>query len=223
MLKKLLPFISPAAFLYYLRKIGYEKKYLSKHLRIGIYSSIKDSSIGNFVFINDNVSVKNSNIGDHTYINSYSSVYCVDIGKFCSIASNVTIGISTHPCSLVSTHPAFYSNSKLFKTFSDKVYINESGNVKIGNDVWIGEGVLIMGGIKIGDGAILAAKSVVTRNVEPFEIVGGVPAKTIRFRFEPEVILKILKSEWWNNSEEWFSENFKLFHDTCSFLKYFNL
>jgi acetyltransferase-like isoleucine patch superfamily enzyme len=175
------------------------------------------------VFINDNVSVKNSNIGDHTYINSYSSVFCAEIGKFCSVASNVTIGLSTHPCNLVSTHPAFYSSNKLFKTFSDKVYFYEDENIDIGNDVWIGEGSLILGGAKIGDGAIIAAKSVVTRNVEPFEIVGGVPAKTIRFRFEPEVRLKILKSEWWNNSEEWFAENFKLFHDTPSFLKYFNL
>jgi acetyltransferase-like isoleucine patch superfamily enzyme len=223
MVKNLLPFISPAAFLYFLRKKSLEIKYKDKKLRIGLYSSIKGSTIGNYVFINEKVSVKNSSVSDHTYINSNSSVYCARIGKFSSIAAKVTIGLSTHPSNLVSTHPAFYSNNQLFKTYSDKVYFKENQEIIIGNDVWIGEGALILGGVNIGDGAIVAARSVVTKNVEPFEIVGGVPAKTIRFRFEPEIRLKIQKSEWWNNDEEWFVENFKIFHDVNCFLKYYQL
>jgi acetyltransferase-like isoleucine patch superfamily enzyme len=221
--KKILPFISPTTFLYLLRKKGLERKYSDKKLIIGLYSSIKESIIGEYVFINERVAIKNSSIDDHSYINSNSSVFYAQIGKFSSIASNVTIGLSMHPSRLISTHPAFYSNSKMFRTFSDKNYFKEIENITIGNDVWIGEGALIMGGVKIGDGAIIAARSVVTKDIEPFEIVGGVPAKTISFRFEPEIIAKIQKSEWWNNNEEWFLKNYKIFHSVKCFLEYFNL
>jgi len=221
--KNLLPFISPTTFLYFIRKRNLENKYKGKKLKIGLYSSIRNSDLGNYVFIGEKVSIKNSFIGDHTYINSSSSVYCARIGKFSSIASNVTIGLSIHPSNLISTHPAFYSNNQLFKTYSDKVYFKESCDIIIGNDVWIGEGALILGEVNIGDGAIIAARSVLTKNVEPYEIVGGVPAKNIRYRFAPELRLKIIETRWWDKDEEWFLQNFKLFHDINSFRHYFNI
>lgn len=223
MIKKILPFISPTTFFHFLRKKSLEKKYKNNHVMIGIYSSVKNSVLGNYVFIRENVSIKNSDIGDNTIINSNAAICFSKIGKFSSIGSNVILGLSMHPSDLISTHPAFYSNNKPFKTYSDRMYFEETLKITVGNDVWIGEGALVMGGIKIGDGAIIAAKAVVTKNVEPYEIVGGVPAKTIRYRFEPEIRSKIQQTKWWNQEEKWFIENFKLLHNVDAFLKYFNL
>src|SRR5690606_12842951 len=111
------------------------------------------------------------------------------IGRFCSIGSDARIGLGgTHPTDRVSTHPAFYSpmpRSQL--TFAQKASFEEyPGSVIIGNDVWIGAGATIVDGVSIGDGAIVAARSMVTKDVPPYAIVGGVPSKLIRYRIPEE-------------------------------------
>ena len=118
------------------------------------------------------------------------------IGKFCSIAPDVRIFLAgEHRTDTVSTYPfdhMFLDGEKLPRVSASK------GPVVIGNDVWIGDGALILSGIEIGDGAVVAARAVVTRNIPPYSIVGGVPADLIRMRFEPAVIAALRRISWWN-------------------------
>ncbi len=207
----------------YLKKKKIERKYHNVNLIIGLQSTITNSEIGKHVYIGNNVEVYASSLGNHSYINSKSRLLNVNVGKFCSIASNVIFNLGIHPTNYISTHPAFYANNKNFKTFADKIYLKEENPlIKVGNDVWIGERALIMGGIKIENGAIIAAGAVVTKDVPAFSIVGGVPAKIIRYRFSSDTIDKIQNLKWWDNNEDWLEKNYLLFLDVKKFLQYFN-
>lgn len=155
-----------------------------------------------------------------------------NIGRFCSIAPNVSCNNGIHPykAPFVSTAPCFYSLcSQNGKTFAQKQLINElrysddneKYAVTIGNDVWICEGAFINGGIHISDGAIVLAHAVVTKDVPPYAIVGGVPAKILDYRYDEETIKWLLKIKWWNNSKEWFEKNWELMSDINKFKQYY--
>ncbi len=155
-------------------------------------------------------------MGYGSYIGSNSCIYG-KIGRYCSIAGNVRTVLGVHPTkNFVSTHPTFFSlkrqNGYTFVTeqkFNEAKYADETKkySIIIGNDVWIGDSALLMSGVTIGDGAIVAAGAVVTKDVPPYAIVGGVPAKIIRYRFSEEEIKFLLDFKWWNRSEEWLKEN----------------
>jgi chloramphenicol O-acetyltransferase type B len=191
-----------------------------KNIIISVGCDLNNSEFGNNIYIGENITLVNSSIGDYSYINNNSKIKNTTIGKFCSIGPNVQIILGKHPAHFISTHPIFYSNNKPFKTFTDKTHIDEYDSVIIGNDVWIAEGVLIPGGVKIGDGAIITARSVVTKDVEPYSIVGGIPAKHIKYRFDDALIQKIHNSEWWNWEIEELRLNFQLFLNINSFINY---
>ena len=172
----------------------------------------------------EGVSISNSYIGIGTYIGKDSLLDNVKIGRFCSIASNVKVVAATHPLEkFVSTHPSFYStlkqagfcfvNMQLF----DEFRTIEGRYAIIGNDVWIGPDVTLLGGIQIGDGAVILASSVVTKDVEPYSIVGGVPAKLLKYRFEPIMIKKLLEIKWWNWTFEEIRARAQYFIDIDSF------
>ncbi|NKD28413.1 CatB-related O-acetyltransferase [Enterococcus casseliflavus] len=112
-----------------------------------------------------------------------------------------------------STHPAFYSIKKQANityvndtTFDENRMIDENTSVRIGNDVWIASDVKILEGVNIGNGSIIATGAVVTKNVEPYSIVGGVPAKLIKYRFEEKKIIEIMSTKWWENDLDWFKK-----------------
>ncbi len=179
-----------------------------KKIQIGYLSVFKNVQFGyRNTFYND-IRISNSTLGDYVYVANNTEIANAKIGSFCSIGPKVKIVLGTHPSSFVSTFPAFFSTRKQCQvTFTDKNYIEEIGNVVIGNDVWIGYGVVILDNITIGDGAIIAAGAVVTKNVEPYTIVGGVPARLIRKRFDDKVINELLKIKWWEKDENWIREN----------------
>ncbi len=179
--------------------------------------------------IRENTSIGNSKIGYGTYIDSNSNLDNSKIGRFCSIANNVTVIKYTHPTkNNVSTHPAFFSVLKQAgfsyvneNLFEEELFWNriDKVTVKIGNDVWIGCHAIIMGGVEIGDGAIIAAGAIVTKDVLPYSIVGGVPAKPIKKRFSENEINFLLEYKWWNKPFEWISQNAKYFQDINQFIK----
>jgi acetyltransferase-like isoleucine patch superfamily enzyme len=167
-----------------------------------------------------NTQVINSSIGKHTYIQKSSTVVNAEVGKFCSIASFVSIGPGVHKIDGVTTHPAFYlKNTPLLLTFSDTDIFESSKRTIIGNDVWIGEKAIILDGVSIGNGAVIASGAVVHKDVPPYAIFGGVPAKLIRYRFSEEIILKLLQSEWWDWPESVLAEEFSSFADVKEFEK----
>ncbi|WP_319001428.1 CatB-related O-acetyltransferase [Burkholderia cepacia] len=130
-------------------------------------------------------------IGAWTYSNAGTDIKHATIGRYCSIAPRVTISPNRHPTNWLSTHPAVLSRS--CPQYDDSV----NRTVVIGNDVWIGTGAIIMAGVTIGDGAVIGSNTIVTRDVNRYEIVAGSPARTIRNRFSDEIIDKLLKLQWW--------------------------
>ena len=174
----------------------------------------------------------------HLGYGSYIGPHCSltgRIGRFTSIAPYVRCNHGKHPTTYphVSTAPCFFSlnpshaqngstfaNEQLFEEFSFADSEKKYG-VIIGNDCWIGEGAFLVGGITIADGAVIMAHAVVTKDVPPYAIVGGVPAKIIGYRYSEEDIKFIQKTEWWNNTPEWFIRNWQLLTDINKFKIYY--
>ncbi len=210
----------------YLKKILFKNKnilfekesIIDKRCLFGGYNSIGTRTI----FLS-------SEIGEGSYISSDCRLNKIKIGKFCSIGQNVKNSIGRHPSkTFVSTHPAFFSNQKQAgfsfvdkTTFKEHLYIDKEKlfHCSIGNDVWIGNEVTIFDGVNIGDGAIIANRAVVTKDVEPYSIVGGVPSKLIRKRFSKQIIQKLLQFKWWNKDFGWIMKNKNSFSNIDEFNK----
>jgi acetyltransferase-like isoleucine patch superfamily enzyme len=141
--------------------------------------------------------------GSFSYVNEQSLMRSVEVGRFTSIGPHFLCGYGEHPSHLVSTSPVFYSTRNQCGTsFADRDHFAEASATSIGHDVWVGTRVFVRDGVRIGNGAIIAAGAVVVRDVPDYAIVGGVPARVIRFRFSDEAIREMLEIEWWNWSED---------------------
>lgn len=153
-----------------------------------------DAQVGEFSRIGHRVTLVQSEVGRFSYLSVGADVQRAKIGSFCSIASEAKIGGGTHPTHFVSTSPLFYSNrDQLPVQWVDRPLFDDSQPVEIGDDVWIGTRALVLDGVKVGTGAIVGAGAVVTKNVPPYAIVGGVPARVIRYRFDEKTIGELLK------------------------------
>ena len=153
-------------------------------------------------------------IGKYTYgfeniiINDWGEGYHVEIGAFCSIARRCNIYVGgNHRKDWITTYPFGILHKNIFTNPNALSLPISNGNVIIGNDVWIGDNVTIMSGVTIGDGAIIACDSHVVKNVEPYSIVGGNPAKIIKYRFSKDIIESLLEIKWWNWCDDKINEN----------------
>tara|TARA_R110002050_G_scaffold98117_1_gene203854 strand:- start:7752 stop:8399 length:648 start_codon:yes stop_codon:yes gene_type:complete len=187
-----------------------------KHVKFGKSTEISlNCSFGQNVNIGGRCILDSVSVGDFSYINYNSIIKVTSIARFCSIGPNVVMGLGNHPSSVfVSTSPHFY----LKENFADKDYFDQFSKVHIGNDVWIGANVTVLNGVTIGNGAIIGANSVVTKDVEPFSIVGGVPAKFIRKRFSDKEIEFLQDIAWWTKDIQWIKDNYKNFHSIKEFI-----
>ena len=161
------------------------------------------SDLANHIFAGNRTAISNSKIGRYTYLAGNNRIFNTTVGAFCSIAENVCIGHAEHPYHHFSTSPVFYKKDNAFGTtqyFQQEV--NEFTTTTIGNDVWIGYNAYIRSGITIGNGCIIGAGAVVTKNVEPYSVVAGVPAKKIKERFNVEKVIQLEQDKWWNLDDE---------------------
>lgn len=197
------------------------KKYLLGFLKYLFFRKISllalisvDSIVDRKARINPLVKVLSSKIGRYTYIGSGSWVTCATVGNYCSISSGVTIGLAGHSLNYLSTSPIFTEKyNGTGSSWIDCDFVEHKLKLTtVGNDVWIGTNVLIKDGITIGDGAIVGAGAVVTKDVPPYSIVAGVPARVVRKRFSDEVIAGLLDLKWWNCEDELLREKIALFH-----------
>ena len=147
--------------------------------------------------------LSHTNIGAYSYVSNNASLSMIEMGRFCSIGPGVNCGYGTHPTNFVSTSPVFFSTRKQCgMTFAETDLFEEQQLTKLGHDVWVGANVYLKDGINVGHGAVIGAGAVVTKDVPPYAIVGGVPAQIIRFRFDENAIADLLRIEWWHWSED---------------------
>lgn len=177
------------------------------------FTMIDDASqVSRLANVNANVKVFRSKIGDYSYVGGKSRIINASIGKYCSIAGESSIGMGTHTLNNLSTCPIFTEkNNGTGHSWCNESSENPYKEVNIGNDVWVGKRVMVMGGINIGDGAVIAAGAVVTKDIPAYALVGGVPARIIRFRFSEEIIKKLLDIRWWDLKEDKLKEKISSF------------
>ena len=169
--------------------------------RIHSTAQLKSSKLGRYADIGERVILREVTVGDFTYFARNGEGIYAEIGKFCSIAANVRINALDHPMERLTTHKLSYRPNEYFR------YLGVDGEFRArrqakrvvsGNDVWIGHGAVITPGVTVGHGAVIGANAVVTRDVAPYTVVGGVPAKPIRKRFDDAIAERLLKLCWWD-------------------------
>ena len=194
-------------------------RYRGKHLTLEYLCEVSGSTFSEYNTIRKYARVRDSSFGSYSYVSRESQVYHASVGKFTCIGPQVIIGPGEHPTQFVSSHPIFYSTmGQSNPVIVEENLFDEFPRTHIGNDVWIGARAIIRTGLTIGDGAIIASGAVVVQDVAPYSIVGGVPAKPIRYRFSEEEIKAIRATRWWDNDLEWLRAHKEAFADVNAFV-----
>lgn len=164
--------------------------------------SILNCDLGTGAHINSGSLVVHSSIGKYSYTGYDCTIINTEIGNYCSLADEVVIGAANHPIEWVSTSPVFQKAQSNPKKRFIEISLPKSRRTEIGSDVWIGRRAIIKGGIRIGHGAVIGAGAIVTKDVEPYAIVAGNPARLIRYRFDESIRRGLLETQWWTLSDE---------------------
>lgn len=169
--------------------------------RVHATAQLRDCVLGRFCDVGERVVMAECELGDYSYVERGAEAIYTTIGKFCAIASNTRLNALDHPMERITQHKISYRPNEYFvgakidKSFRAQ---RQDRRVSIGHDVWIGHGAIVMPGIAIGHGAVVAAGAVVTKDVEPYAIVAGVPARRIKWRFAKSIRERIISLAWWD-------------------------
>ncbi len=169
---------------------------------------LQDSRLEDYVFLKHDATCQNSTIGLRSSVGMYSVVRDADVGKYCSISWNVTVGAVNHLLSRLTTH-AFPCRTRFGLT--DVEGKMPQVRTTVGNDVWIGCNAVVLPGVTVGDGAVIAAGAVVTEDVPPYAVVAGVPGRVLRFRWDEKTVEAVKQLSWWEWDDKTIRENMSLF------------
>lgn len=186
-------------------------------LHIALFSILQQVKINKKAAICSGVRFYRGKIGKYSYIGNNSFVIDTDIGNFTSISTDCYIGGASHPINWVSTSPVFHKWENIMKKNFSRHNFEIFKKTKIGNDVWIGNRVIIKSGVTIGDGAIVGMGSVVTKDIGPYEIWAGNPAKLIKKRFDDETIKHLENIKWWDWEDDKINKYANIFNDIKAF------
>ena len=181
-------------------------------------ANVVDSKIDETAAIRNKVRMYHSSLGRYSYVVRDTLIQHTSIGSFCSISEGCTIGLPGHPTNFVSTSPVFLAGGNYLKTNLASIPYEDCARTVIGNDVWIGAHAQIKSGITIGDGAIVGAGAVVTKDVPSYAIVGGVPARLIKYRFPEDICKQLSDSRWWEMTVDELKEKTGSITDPVVFL-----
>jgi len=167
----------------------------------------KDSEIRYFV------KLKACKIGKYSRVNPDCKLANTIVGNFTAIGRNTSCGLGKHPLNYVSTQNIFYKKNNMNNRWVKPINMGPIPPITIGNDVWIGVEAMVLDGITIGDGAVVGARTVVTKDVPPYAIVVGVPAKIVKYRFDQEVIDRLLEIKWWDFTDKQLDTHVEFFRE----------
>jgi len=185
-------------------------------------AAVRNSVVSRTCKIEPGSQVVSSEFGQHSYCGYDCVLLNTSVGSFCSISDNVVVGGSNHPVHFVSTSPVFLSHRDSVKAKFSKFKYLDLPRTMIGNDVWLGHSARVRAGVEIGHGAVVAMGSVVTKDVPPYSVVGGNPARVLRMRFSEEIIEGLLATEWWSLSGDELGRWATWFDDPEKFLQKWN-
>lgn len=179
---------------------------------IAFSARVEYSQVSRKAKVHGGATLIKASVGDYSYIGKGTRLIHAHVGKFCSVGGGSAIGMGSHSLAYVSTSPIFTSRKNAVGvTWSMSAHYDEYKDIQIGNDVWIGQRVMIMGGVNVGNGAVIGAGAVVTKDVPPYAIVAGVPARVIKYRFSENIINKLESTKWWSLDDQILRDNIELF------------
>lgn len=195
---------------------------LSEAPWIDITARVHDSEVGMWTWIGAGSTIVDSTFGDYSYTAGDVSIIYSTVGKFCSIASHARLNPGNHPMERVTQHHMTYRRIMYgFSDSDDEAFFDwrRADRVTVGHDVWIGHGAILLPGVTVGNGAVIGAGAVVTKDVEPYMIVVGVPAAPLRPRFAPEVVDALQAIAWWDWPRAVLESRFPEFNDLDTFIQ----
>lgn len=172
------------------------------------HANIAQARFGAWTAVGARSSVIETTMGDYSYVVNDAEIIYTEIGKFCSIAAKTRINPGNHPTWRASQHHWLYRAASYGLGEDETEFFGwrRAHGVTIGHDVWVGHGAVILAGVRVGDGAVVGAGAVVSKEVAPYQIVGGVPAKPLRNRFEPAIVERLEVLRWWDWPRERLAE-----------------